>query len=219
VRGQGRGAGPGRGVVTACLVGAVVFGTAAAGAPPAGAPSAGPLSAGAPAAGPTPAGPTPAGPTSAGSTPAGPTSAGPAPAGALPGDGPDGAVPEADLAQHGSVSMAQGRVDLRFTPQNFGPSDIGDATVRLDWSVPLADEQVLPARCVRTGRASLVCRTGGLPAGGLGDPVDLAVRLADAPTEVSLRIDTVWNGGARDDNPDNHRHEVLVLETGDVYRF
>ncbi|MFD7551563.1 hypothetical protein [Streptomyces sp. NPDC059816] len=149
----------------------------------------------------------------------GTAAAGPLPTGAAPGDGPDSPVSEADLAQHGSASMAQGRVSLRFTPQNFGPSDISDATTRLDWSVPLADEQTLPARCVRAGRAALVCRTGGLTAGGLGDPVDLAVRLEGAPTEVLLRIDTLWNGGARDDNPDNHRHEVLVLETGDVYHF
>ncbi|MFF2024487.1 hypothetical protein ACFVW2_22115 [Streptomyces sp. NPDC058171] len=176
-----RGAGwrPVRGVLAACLVGAVALGTVAAG----------------------------------------PLPTGPLPTGAAPGDGPEASVSEADLAQHGSVSMAQGRVSLRFTPQNFGPSDISDATTRLDWSVPLADEQVLPARCVRAGRAALVCRTGGLTAGGLGDPVELAVRLAGAPTEVSLRIDTLWNGGARDDNPDNHRHEVLVLETGDVYHF
>ncbi|MFI6529954.1 hypothetical protein [Streptomyces uncialis] len=127
--------------------------------------------------------------------------------------------PEADLAQHGSVSLAGGGAELRFTPQNFGPADIDDATVRLDWSEPLADGQSLPASCVRADRSSLVCRTGGLVAGSLGERIDVPVRFQGAPSEVTLRIGTLWNGGARDGNPENNEHEVLVLDTGDVYHF
>ncbi|QIY63978.1 hypothetical protein HEP85_23160 [Streptomyces sp. RPA4-2] len=127
--------------------------------------------------------------------------------------------PEADLAYHGSVAMAAGLFDLRLTPQNHGPSPVAEATVRLRWSVPLADQQRLPDGCARSGGRSVVCRTGELPADGLGGPIDLTVRLREAPSEVTLEIDTVWGGGAVDRNHANDRQRVLALDTGDSYAF
>ncbi|MFI6972005.1 hypothetical protein ACIBMX_24005 [Streptomyces phaeochromogenes] len=128
-------------------------------------------------------------------------------------------APEADLAYHGHLSMTGGRVDLRMTPQNHGPSGIAEATVRLRWSVPLADEQGLPAGCARTEVRTVMCRTGALPADGWGETITMAVRLRGAPSEVTLGIDTVWGGGAVDRNHHNDRQEVLVLDTGDTYVF
>lgn len=128
-------------------------------------------------------------------------------------------APEADLAYHGHLSMTGGRVDLRMTPQNHGPSGIAEATVRLRWSVPLADEQGLPAGCARTEVRTVMCRTGALPADGWGEAITMAVRLRGAPSEVTLGIDTVWGGGAVDRNHHNDRQEVLVLDTGDTYVF
>ncbi|MGX2996595.1 hypothetical protein JNUCC64_20365 [Streptomyces sp. JNUCC 64] len=162
---------------------------------------------------PTTGAPTPEVPTPGAPTPEVPVTGEPTP------EAPAVEVPEADLAQHGSAFLAAGRVTLTFTPQNFGPSDVPDATTRLDWSVPLADEQDLPQRCVRAGRSSVLCRTGGLVAGAPGEPVEVRVRLRGEPDEVTLRMDTPWSGGTRDANPDNHAHEVLVLDTGDVYAF
>ncbi|MFG2351268.1 hypothetical protein [Streptomyces phaeochromogenes] len=128
-------------------------------------------------------------------------------------------APEADLAYHGHLSMTGGRVDLRMTPQNHGPSGIAEATVRLRWSVPLADEQGLPAGCARTEVRTVMCRTGALPADGWGETITMAVRLRGAPSEVTLGIDTVWGGGAVDRNHHNDRQEVLALDTGDTYVF
>jgi hypothetical protein len=128
-------------------------------------------------------------------------------------------VPEADLAYHGSVTVAAGLVDLRLTPQNHGPSAVEDATVRLRWSAPLADAQRLPGDCARSGEQVVVCRTGPLAADGLGDRIRLKVRLRGAPSEVLLEIDTVWGGGAVDRNHGNDRQRVLALDTGDSYVF
>ncbi|WP_329365623.1 hypothetical protein [Streptomyces sp. NBC_01483] len=128
-------------------------------------------------------------------------------------------VPEADLAYHGSVTVAAGLVDLRLTPQNHGPSAVEDATVRLRWSAPLADAQRLPGDCARSGERVVVCRTGPLAADGLGDRIRLNVRLRGAPSEVALEIDTVWGGGAVDRNHGNDRQRVLALDTGDSYVF
>ncbi|MFC8669514.1 MULTISPECIES: hypothetical protein [Streptomyces] len=132
---------------------------------------------------------------------------------------PAAVAPEADLAYHGHLSMTGGRVDLRMTPQNHGPSGVAEATVRLRWSVPLADEQGLPAGCARTEVRTVMCRTGALPADGWGETLTMAVRLRGAPSEVTLGIDTVWGGGAVDRNHHNDRQEVLVLDTGDTYVF
>ncbi|MFD0311779.1 hypothetical protein [Streptomyces sp. NPDC127119] len=130
-----------------------------------------------------------------------------------------GGVPEADLAFHGRLWMDDGRVELRMTPQNHGPFGVDDATVRLRWSAPLADEQRLPAGCARSGARTVLCRTGALPADGWGRTVTLAVRLRGEPSEVTLGIDAVWGGGAVDRNHRNDRQEVLVLDTGDSYVF
>ncbi|MBV1938439.1 hypothetical protein KUF83_17975 [Streptomyces sp. BV286] len=130
-----------------------------------------------------------------------------------------GAAPEADLAYHGYLSMTGGQVDLRMTPQNHGPVGVADATVRLRWSVPLADEQRLPAGCARAEVRAVLCRTGALPAAGWGRTVSMTVRVKGAPSEVTLGIETVWGGGAVDRNHHNDRQRVLVLDTGDTYVF
>ncbi|MEV0639545.1 hypothetical protein AB0I77_32355 [Streptomyces sp. NPDC050619] len=127
--------------------------------------------------------------------------------------------PEADLAYHGSAAMAAGRVDVRFTPRNHGPSQVPDATVRLRWSEPLADRQVLPDGCARSGERVVLCRVGALAADGLGERIELRVRLRGTPSEALLEIDTVWSGGAVDRNRGNDRQRVLVLDTGDEYYF
>lgn len=127
--------------------------------------------------------------------------------------------PEADLAYHGAASMAAGRVDVRFTPGNHGPSAVTDATVRLRWSQPLADRQALPDGCARSGERVVVCRTGALAADEVGEQIELRVRLLGAPPEVKLELDTVWGGGAVDRNRANDRQRVLVLDTGDTYYF
>ncbi|OAH09310.1 hypothetical protein [Streptomyces jeddahensis] len=127
--------------------------------------------------------------------------------------------PEADMAYHGYVAMVHGQVGLWLTPQNHGPANVADATVRLRWSSPLAAIQQLPEQCARAGTSTVLCRTGALAAGSWGRRMVIAVRLAGAPSEVTLQIDTVWNGGARDKNPQNDRHKVLALDTGDSYYF
>ncbi|MFI6490516.1 hypothetical protein [Streptomyces sp. NPDC050564] len=128
-------------------------------------------------------------------------------------------APEADLAYHGYVSLAAGTVDVRFTPQNHGPTAVSDATVRLRWSAPLADVQWLPKQCARSGERTVVCRTGALAADGLGEEIGVTVRLVGVPSEVTLEIDTVWGGGAVDRNHANDRQRVLALDTGDSYLF
>jgi hypothetical protein len=128
-------------------------------------------------------------------------------------------APEADLAYHGSVTMAAGLVDVRLTPQNHGPSAVEDATVRLRWSAPLADVQRLPGDCARSGEREVVCRTGPLAADWPGDPIRLMVRLRGEPSEVTLETDTVWGGGAVDRDHGNDQQRVLALDTGDSYVF
>lgn len=129
------------------------------------------------------------------------------------------AVPEADLAFHGEVSLHAGSVRVRFTPQNHGPSDLAGATVRLRWSKPVVEATRLPEGCLRAGVSSVLCRAGALDAGSVGRPVEVVVRVAGAPGEVGVRIDTAWSGGTVDHNPRNNRHAVLALDTGDVYYF
>ncbi|WP_326721451.1 MULTISPECIES: hypothetical protein [unclassified Streptomyces] len=128
-------------------------------------------------------------------------------------------APEADLSYHGDVSMAEGRVDVRLTPRNHGPSAVADATVRLRWSVALADRQSLPDGCARAEARAVVCRTGALAADGVGEEIRLGVRLRGVPAEVTVEFDTVWGGGAVDRNSGNDRQRVLVLDTGDSYVF
>ncbi|MGW1889213.1 hypothetical protein ACWCP6_03000 [Streptomyces sp. NPDC002004] len=128
-------------------------------------------------------------------------------------------VAEADLAFHGIVSMDKGVMSVTITPQNYGPSDLDEAAVRLRWSVPLAARQTMPAGCVRTGARTVLCKTGAVDAGGTGPSFSMRARLAGTPPEASLRIETAWNGGAKDRNPQNNEHDVLALETGDLYVF
>lgn len=47
----------------------------------------------------------------------------------------------------------------------------------------------------------------------------MSARLAGAPSEVTVRIDTMWSGGTTDRNPQNNTPKVLALDTGDVYYF
>jgi hypothetical protein len=138
--------------------------------------------------------------------------------GAVPGAGAVEA-PEADLAYHGAASMAFGRIDVRFTPRNHGPSAVPDATVRLRWSEPLANRQLLPDGCARSGARVVLCRVGALAADGLGERIGLRLRLRGEPSEVLLEIDTVWSAGVVDRNRANDRQRVLVLDTGDTYYF
>jgi hypothetical protein len=129
------------------------------------------------------------------------------------------AGPEADLAFHGAASMAGGRVDVRFTPRNHGPAAVPDATVRLRWSEPLVNGQSLPQGCARSQEREVLCRVGALAADGVGERVEMRVRLLGVPSEVLLEIDTVWNGGTVDRNRENDRQRVLVLDSGDEYYF
>ncbi|MEU3333963.1 hypothetical protein [Streptomyces sp. NPDC006668] len=130
-----------------------------------------------------------------------------------------GGGPEADLAYHGAASLADGRMEVRFTPGNFGPSAVPDATVRLRWSRALTDAQTLPAGCARSESRAVLCRVGALAADEVGERIGLRVRLRGAPSEVLLQIDTVWSGGTVDRNRQNDRQRVLVLATGDDYYF
>ncbi|MFF8969948.1 hypothetical protein [Streptomyces sp. NPDC014995] len=129
-------------------------------------------------------------------------------------------VPEADLSYHGVAVLDGGRVDVRLTPRNHGPGDVSDASVRLRWSVPLADRpQGLPAGCARTGARDVVCRTGALAADAPGERIEVGAWLEGRPAEVTLEVETVWGGGAVDRNRANDRQRVLVLDTGDPYFF
>ncbi|MFF1294054.1 MULTISPECIES: hypothetical protein [unclassified Streptomyces] len=139
--------------------------------------------------------------------------------GAFAGTGGSPGDREADLAYHGAVAMAAGQVEVRFTPRNHGPSAVPDATVRLRWSEPLANRQLLPEGCARSGVRAVLCRVGALDADGLGDQIGLRLRLRGEPAEALLEIDTVWSGGVVDRNHLNDRQRVLVLDTGDTYYF
>ncbi|MFF9214030.1 MULTISPECIES: hypothetical protein [unclassified Streptomyces] len=130
------------------------------------------------------------------------------------------AAGDADLAYHGSAELRRGRIRVELTPRNHGPSAVPEAAVRLRWSVPPAQEaQRLPDGCVRTGERDVVCRTGALAAGEVGERITLDLRLRGRPAEVRLEIGTLWGGGVADHNRANDRHEVLVLDTGDAYSF
>ncbi|MFF5538560.1 hypothetical protein ACFY71_39965 [Streptomyces cinerochromogenes] len=128
-------------------------------------------------------------------------------------------APEADLAFHGSVVLEGDRAEVLLTPRNNGPDEVTDATVRLRWSVELADEQELPARCVREDERTVVCGTGALAVDAAGEQVRLPVRLRERPAELTLEIDTAWSAGATDGDRTNDRMAVLVLATGDSYSF
>ncbi|MEU1405496.1 hypothetical protein ABZ471_24580 [Streptomyces sp. NPDC005728] len=135
--------------------------------------------------------------------------------------GPAGAAdtPEADLAFHGSAVMSGDQVEVRLTPSNSGPSAVPDATVLLRWSAPLAEQQQLPSGCARTDERTVVCGTGTLAAAETGDQIKVTVRLKGKPSEVTLEVDTAWNGGVVDKDRANDQLKVLVLDTGDAYAF
>ncbi|MFF4020152.1 hypothetical protein [Streptomyces sp. NPDC001843] len=125
----------------------------------------------------------------------------------------------ADVVYHGSAVMTGDQVEVRLTPRNNGPSAVVDASVRLRWSVPLAEEQRLPAGCVREEERAVVCRTGSLAVDGVGERIVLSVRLKERPPELTLEFETAWGGGAGDTGKAHDRQRVLVLATGDTYAF
>ncbi|MFB8272664.1 hypothetical protein ACFC96_39610 [Streptomyces sp. NPDC055955] len=141
-------------------------------------------------------------------------------AGPAAADGPrPRPVPEVDLAYHGQVAMSGGRVETWLVPQNHGPSPVAGATLRLRWSVPVKAMRGLPPMCVRADTQTVLCGTGALPADSRGRRIRVSARLAGAPSEVTVRIDTLWSAGTADHNPQNSTHKVLALDTGDVYYF
>ncbi|MER7176103.1 hypothetical protein [Streptomyces mesophilus] len=131
----------------------------------------------------------------------------------------EAAAPEADVAYHGYASLWEGRLGIWLTPQNHGPVDVSEATVRLRYSAPLASEQKLPERCLRAGQRVVLCSTGEIKAGSWSEEIGLDIKLKGSPSEATVQIDTLWNGGASDRNVNNNRHKVLTLDTGDSYFF
>ncbi|WP_434594534.1 hypothetical protein [Streptomyces sp. A5-4] len=139
-------------------------------------------------------------------------------AGARAGVG--GIAPEADVAYHGHVTVREGRLGVRLVVANHGPSGVPGATVRLRFSVPPTGAQALPPGCLRAGVDEVLCGAGVLRVGaGAGRGLDLALRVPVHAAEVTVRIDTAWNGGASDRNPQNNEHRVLAPATGDRYFF
>ncbi|MFE2943706.1 hypothetical protein ACFXKG_32325 [Streptomyces sp. NPDC059255] len=126
---------------------------------------------------------------------------------------------EADLAHHGHVTLSSGRLTVRLGSENHGPAGLADATVRLEFSAPMVAGQPLPPTCLWSGDRTVLCRTGPLRPIGRGHEVTLDLRTTGTPYEIVVRIDTAWNGGATDLNPENHRHRVLAPDTGDPYVF
>ncbi|MFJ5824900.1 hypothetical protein [Streptomyces microflavus] len=161
---------------------------------------------------------------SAGTSPETPTSGAPT-SGVLASEAPVGEVvgaaplPEADLSHHGYVSFSGGHIAIRIRSENLGPSDVTASTVRLRFSAPLAMTQELPYGCLRSGKATVLCETGGLRSGGGARQTALDLEPAGGPDEVIVRLDTVWNGGVRDTDPKNNVHQVLAPATGDAYAF
>ncbi len=141
-----------------------------------------------------------------------PVEVAPAPGAAAP-------APRADLSHHGYVSLWGDHIAIRIRSENRGPSDVTASTVRLRFSAPLAARQELPYGCLRGGKATVLCETGGLRSAGGARQTALDLTLAGRPDEVVVRLDTVWNGGARDTDRKNDVHEVLAPATGDAYAF
>lgn len=137
--------------------------------------------------------------------------------GAGVGAGPEAV--EADVAHHGDVSLWGGRLAVRLSTGNHGPSDLTGATARLGFSVPLAAGQKLPDACLWGGNQIVYCQAGALRADGRDSEFLLDLRTVGDPAEVSVDVSTVWNGGADDQNPDNDKHQVLVPATGDLYVY
>nr|WTB31951.1 hypothetical protein OG781_22940 [Streptomyces sp. NBC_00830] len=129
-------------------------------------------------------------------------------------------APEADISHHGHVSLWGEGLGVWLLSENHGPSDVMRSTVRLRFSVALTGRQEMPDSCLQADARTVLCRTGPLRAGGAaGRQFALELQLAGRPNEVVVRIDTAWNGGVTDRNPQNDRHEVLAPATGDEYVF
>lgn len=129
-------------------------------------------------------------------------------------------APEADVSHHGHVSLWGTGLGIWLRSENDGPSDLAGVTVRMRVSVPLAGRQELPAACLQADQQTVLCRTGPLRADGSQQrQLALELQLLGRPTEVVVRLDTVWNGGATDRNSANSEHEVLAPATGDEYAF
>ncbi|MFF4053103.1 hypothetical protein ACFYZ5_41410 [Streptomyces chartreusis] len=127
---------------------------------------------------------------------------------------------EAGLAYHGSAGIVGDRVDVRFTPHNQGAAAVPDSVVRIRWSQPLEEGQLLPARCAPEGDRAVRCRVGPLGAHDTGERIGLRVRLREAPTELLLEFDPVGSDGTVDESrAAAERQRVLVLDTGDTYYF
>ncbi|MFE5945256.1 hypothetical protein [Streptomyces sp. NPDC056480] len=128
--------------------------------------------------------------------------------------------PEADVSHHGHVSLWDGRVGVWLVSENFGPTDLAQATVRIAFSVPMAGGgQELPEACLWSSDRVVSCRTGELPAAGGAGELALDLRTAGLPDELTVEVTTAWRDGVADRNPRNDRHRVLVLATGDPYVF
>ncbi|MFD3737339.1 hypothetical protein [Streptomyces sp. NPDC058629] len=128
-------------------------------------------------------------------------------------------APRADLSHHGYVTLWGDRIAIRIRSENRGPSDVTASTVRLRFSAPLAASQELPYGCLRAGKATVLCETGGLRSAGGARQTALDLTLTGSPDEVVVRLDTVWSGGARDTDRENDVHQVLAPATGDAYAF
>lgn len=129
------------------------------------------------------------------------------------------AGPEADVAYHGRVALAEARLRIWLVPENDGPAALPNATLRLRLSVDLADRQELAGGCARAGLREVVCETGPMPLRGRGRHIGMVLGLREPASEVVVRVDTWWNGGAMDRNLTNNEHVVLALDTGDAYAF
>lgn len=139
--------------------------------------------------------------------------------GAGPAEARPGSDEEADVAYHGRVQLARGQLKVWMVPQNEGPAEVPNATVRVRLSADLADRHELSEGCARVGRREVVCETGALPRHGRGRHIALVLGLRERPAEVAVRIDTLWDGGTTDRNHANDEHVVLALDTGDPYAF
>ncbi|MEU3527061.1 hypothetical protein AB0E62_24850 [Streptomyces sp. NPDC038707] len=139
-------------------------------------------------------------------------------AGALLVPGTAMAAPAA-VAFHGTAVLAEDRTEVLLTPRNGGSAEVADATVRLRWSVPLAERQELPARCVREDERTVLCATGPLAADTAGERLRVPVRLRERPSELTLEVETAWSSDVPDQDRAGDRTQVLVLATGDEYAF
>ncbi|MEV6809148.1 MULTISPECIES: hypothetical protein [unclassified Streptomyces] len=126
---------------------------------------------------------------------------------------------EAGVVFHGSAVLDGDRAEVLLTARNGGSADVADATVRLRWSVPLAEGQELPARCVREDERTVLCGTGPLAVDEVGERLRLPVRLRERQAQVSLEVETAWSADVADQDRSSDRTRVLVLATGDTYAF